>query len=305
MATLKPPSGQLCVLEPDHTIGRSNKSNLQIADRRVSSQHAEIRWNGKRWQVRDLGSRNGTFLDGERLSPGVEYPLVQHSVLAFGTQERRWELTSDLPPSVMLVPMSGGEPRLIGDDGLLAIPSSEDPQLTIYRSAEGHWSLENQDGAAPLRDQQTLEFEGQIWRFCAPQEILETSLVEDGVLRLADFRLTCSVSRDEEHVKLTGALGKETYDLGARNHNYLMLTLARKQLEDVEEGLPEAECGWLSLEDLEHDPSMSGSQLNMDVFRIRKQFAALGIPDAARVIERRPRPRQIRLGIRNVSVLKA
>lgn len=304
MATLKHPSGRLCVLEPDHTIGRSNKSNLQITDRRVSSQHAEIRWTGRRWQLRDLGSLNGTFLDGERLSPGVEYPLRQNCSIAFGTTDKRWELTSELPPSVMLIPMGDGEPRLLGEDGLLALPSADDPQLTIYRSADGSWLLENQDGASALRDQQTLEVAGRIWRFCAPQEVVETSLVEAGALGWSDFHLTYSVSRDEEHVKLTGLFGKESYDLGSRNHNYLLLTLARQRLTDAEQGLPDEECGWIALEDLEHDPSMSGSQLNMDVFRVRKQFAALGIPDAARVIERRPRPRQIRLGVRNLSVIK-
>ena len=303
MATLRPPTGRACILEPDHTIGRSNKSTLQLSDRRVSSQHAEIRWNGVTWRVRDLGSRNGTFLDGERLTPGVEYQLRRGSMLAFGTQEQRWELTDDFPPSVMLVPQGEGDPRLI-EDGLLAIPSPEDPQLTIYRSVDGGWLLENQDGSVPLRDQQTVEFNAQVWRFCAPQEINQTSLVDGGIRDFSELHLTCSVSRDEEHVKVLISLGKETHDLGARNHNYLLLTLARQRLADQAQGLPDEECGWVALEDLEHDPSMSGPQLNMDVFRIRKQFAALGIPDAARIIERRPRPRQIRLGVRNVSVIK-
>lgn len=304
MATLRPPTGRACILEPDHTIGRSNKSTLQLSDRRVSSQHAEIRWNGVSWRVRDLGSRNGTFLDGERLTPGVEYPLRRGSMLAFGTQAQRWELTDDFPPSVMLVPLGEGDPRLI-EDGLLAVPSPEDPQFTIYRAPDGGWLLENQDGSVPLRDQQTVELNGRVWRFCAPQEVYQTSLVDGAIRDLSELHLRFSVSRDEEHVKVVILLGKETHDLGSRNHNYLLLTLARQRLTDAAQGLPDEECGWLSLEDLEHDPSMSGPQLNMDVFRIRKQFAALGIPDAARIIERRPRPRQIRLGVRNVAVTKA
>lgn len=46
-------------------IGRSSKSEIQIADGTVSKEHAEIVRRGEDWLVRDLGSRNGTRVNGQ------------------------------------------------------------------------------------------------------------------------------------------------------------------------------------------------------------------------------------------------
>lgn len=40
-------------------------------DERLSRRHAEIAWDGRRWSVRDLGSRNGTNVDGARIEGTV------------------------------------------------------------------------------------------------------------------------------------------------------------------------------------------------------------------------------------------
>jgi transcriptional regulator with PAS, ATPase and Fis domain len=40
-----------------------------IDDERASRRHTEVTIDGDRWRVRDLGSRNGTFLDGARVDP--------------------------------------------------------------------------------------------------------------------------------------------------------------------------------------------------------------------------------------------
>jgi hypothetical protein len=117
-------------------------------------------------------------------------------------------------------------------------------------------------------------------------------------------QLIFSVSSDEEHVQLQAVLGATSVDLGARSHNYLLLTLARRRLEDASAGVPETTCGWIYLDDLAHDPTMSGGQLNIDVFRIRRQFAALGVVDAGHIVERRPRTRQIRIGTGRISIDK-
>lgn len=55
-------------LEKDvFTIGRSRDNNLVILDTRLSRRHAEIRFADECFQVADLGSVNGTFLNEERL----------------------------------------------------------------------------------------------------------------------------------------------------------------------------------------------------------------------------------------------
>jgi hypothetical protein len=46
----------------------------------------------------------------------------------------------------------------------------------------------------------------------------------------------------------------------------------------------------------------SAAQLNVDIFRTRRQFAEVGIVDAAGIIERRPRARELRLGVERISI---
>jgi len=119
-----------------------------------------------------------------------------------------------------------------------------------------------------------------------------------------ELGLTFSVSTDEEYVQLQMQAGNRVVDLGTRGHNYLLLTLARQRIEDAATGLPESSCGWIYQEDLAHDPSMAPPQLNIDVFRIRRQFAGAGVVDAANIVERRPRTRQLRIGTGRLSIVR-
>ena len=56
-------------LEPGHPLilGRASSNEIPIADERSSRRHAEIFFEQGEWKVRDLGSRNGTFVDGHKL----------------------------------------------------------------------------------------------------------------------------------------------------------------------------------------------------------------------------------------------
>ena len=70
-ATLRGPNGQ-SVLEPTsypYTIGRSPDNQLAVHDAKVSSHHAEIRFQGQGYEIIDLGSSNGTFVNEQQLAP--------------------------------------------------------------------------------------------------------------------------------------------------------------------------------------------------------------------------------------------
>lgn len=58
-------------------IGRSDDADIKTSDRWVSRQHCELRRRGNHVEVRDLESRHGTYVNGERiarapLKPGDE-----------------------------------------------------------------------------------------------------------------------------------------------------------------------------------------------------------------------------------------
>jgi pSer/pThr/pTyr-binding forkhead associated (FHA) protein len=62
-------------------IGRHKDNDLQLRDACVSRNHAEVRFDGERWWVRDLGSANGTYLDGLRIE---NVPLPERGELELG-----------------------------------------------------------------------------------------------------------------------------------------------------------------------------------------------------------------------------
>jgi hypothetical protein len=293
------------ILEPSHVIGRlpAPRCSLTLDAPYVSGVHAELRWTGAAWEVKDLGSRNGTYLDGRRLDPSTSHRIAKGSKIAFGKREREWEMVDASPPPVMAVPLGGGDPVLLRDD-FIALPSSDDPRAMIYRTIDGAWVLESADEAPrPLADQQTFEAVGRLWRFsCSdmPPATLTTDDVGKGRMELGDLDLTFSVSRDEEYVHLAMRHAGREIDMGSRKHNYLLLTLARRRLDESAQGLPDTSSGWIDLEDLAHDPSMAPPQLNIDVFRIREQFAKAGVIDAAGIVQRRPG--QLRFGTSRVSI---
>lgn len=51
-------------------IGRDNRAGIMLPDASVSARHATIERVAGAWRVTDLGSTNGTFIDGRRIGEG-------------------------------------------------------------------------------------------------------------------------------------------------------------------------------------------------------------------------------------------
>lgn len=80
------------------SIGTSSKNDVQLHDKTVSRRHCEISVRGERYIVKDLGSTNGTFLDGTPvveafLSPGMAIRLGDTEVLF--EPKKKWERVSE------------------------------------------------------------------------------------------------------------------------------------------------------------------------------------------------------------------
>lgn len=66
-----PATGVAFDVEPDEEaviIGRSSDAGIAVADRSMSRRHARLFREGQEWLVEDLGSRNGTLLNGRRIT---------------------------------------------------------------------------------------------------------------------------------------------------------------------------------------------------------------------------------------------
>ena len=107
-------AGQIDVLsQPFILVGRHPQCELRFdadQDLDVSARHASITLAGKLYVLRDLGSTNGTLVNGQRLAG--DHVLASKDIIQFGTSGPRVEFASipDPPPSAL--PASHAPPAM-------------------------------------------------------------------------------------------------------------------------------------------------------------------------------------------------
>lgn len=75
-------AGKRYPITQSHTvIGRGSDADITVDDTGISRKHVEILWDGTRAQVNDLGSTNGSLLNGNSVSKA---PLPPDSVIDIG-----------------------------------------------------------------------------------------------------------------------------------------------------------------------------------------------------------------------------
>ena len=83
-------TGEVVALVENSSIGRSTRSLVPITDPRVSRRHALIRWQEDSFWLFDLGSSNGSYLNGkrvttaQRLRNGDLITIVDHNLVFEG-----------------------------------------------------------------------------------------------------------------------------------------------------------------------------------------------------------------------------
>jgi pSer/pThr/pTyr-binding forkhead associated (FHA) protein/tetratricopeptide (TPR) repeat protein len=86
VCTAGPKAGSEFLLSEDEVvIGRANEATVSIPDTSVSRRHAQLRKIGGGWAVSDLGSGNGTEINGSKIDE--ETPLRNGDVITLGDSE--------------------------------------------------------------------------------------------------------------------------------------------------------------------------------------------------------------------------
>ncbi len=76
------------LLDAPVVVGRDKGVELRLVDKAVSRRHAQIEPIDGRYRIKDLGSANGTFLDGSRIESAY---LEDGNILRIGGSELRFE----------------------------------------------------------------------------------------------------------------------------------------------------------------------------------------------------------------------
>lgn len=304
MAILRRKSDGLCVPVPSPCLlGRSSAVALRLEEPHVSSEHARLKWRASSWTVRDLGSRNGTYVGGKRLDSGATRELAKGDELAFGSLESAWILEDVSPPGPIARHLATSALRG-ATAGMLALPSDTLPAAVVLEDGEGRYVVEIDGEARPAEDGALLDVAGERWALHLPAPGVSTWEAGDPPLALATGELRLSVSRDEEQVEVALVAGGRAHAMPPRAHYYLLLTLARARIQAEEDAvlLPH-ERGWTSVDALTRMLGIEEIKLNVEVYRVRRDLAELGVVDAPAIIERRRGLRTLRLGIARATIV--
>jgi pSer/pThr/pTyr-binding forkhead associated (FHA) protein/tetratricopeptide (TPR) repeat protein len=109
-------------------IGRSKECALTIDEDQVSRKHTAIHWDNGTYWVEDLGSRNGTKVNGQKLAK--RHRLQSGDTVVIGSQEMIFRLAEDTD----------------GDGGVTVVHAGPEPELSpsqkvAKKSSVGRWAV--------------------------------------------------------------------------------------------------------------------------------------------------------------------
>jgi len=97
-------------------IGRGSDADITIADTGTSRKHVEVLWDGERAMVRDLGSTNGTQLNGRRID---EAQLLPDSTFRIGRTDITFRVVPQARPEPAAPPTRPAPPQQRASDPLI------------------------------------------------------------------------------------------------------------------------------------------------------------------------------------------
>jgi FHA domain len=265
------PEGELWRLSTTTQIGRTAPAHLRVPRAEVSRAHAQLSWESGAWQLRDLGSHNGTTVDGRSLSAGERCTLQAGASIGLGRTTGDIQLVDASPPEVFARNVDTGEERVEGDEGIAL------PEGLIRMDGEHGWVIDRAGALSPAPAQ------WGPWQIFIPDRELATRA--SGSLQLESLELRFRVSNNLEHVGLILVQGGRQQDLGIHSEFWPLLLLARARLRDPE--------GWVDIEQLARDAAMSRKSVDVYFSRVRRKLLLAEVIGADAIISCRRGERRL------------
>ena len=195
-------AGQRIAIENRSVIigrgGADVKCDIVLTERQVSRQHAEIYLDRGRYYLRDLGSKNGTYVNGQLVAEAVE--LYDNDAIQIALCERI---------------------RFIGGDATLPLDESEPIYgLRTDRESKRVWvgSVEIMPPLSPAQYRLLELLSEQVGRVCSRDEIVSTVWAEDDKDGVTEQAIDALVRRLRDRLSEIDATGQ--YIVTVRGHGF-------------------------------------------------------------------------------------
>jgi len=275
-------------------VGRSSLADLVLESRRASNEHASIGWYENGWFVRDLGSSNGTLVDGRPLNARERIALRVGNLVQFGSEADIWEVADVSAPAPCAVHL-GPQRSVWGQRSLLVLPDETNPQASIYFHG-GAWHVD--DGGLTVAPDcgDIIELPSGYWRLLLPDAPDTSAFTAGYQLEIGKLELVFHVGSDALRTRLIQGTNDTPLPARACLHSLHLLAQIRRQN-------PGQNGGWIGTAEIASLRSCSPEKINVDVHRLRRLFEDAGVHDAARIIER-DGTKRLRIGIERTKEIR-
>jgi hypothetical protein len=275
-------------------VGRSPLADLRLVTRRGSSEHATLGWYSGRWILRDLGSSNGTKVNGKVLFPGDRIQVAVGSRIQFGDDDEVWTMVDGDAPDPCAV-LLGPQQVQWGSRGLLILPNPDLPEASAFADASS-WRVDLGGEVRAVECGEVVSLPSGYWRLLVPEFAGSPRALTAGPeLDLNEASLQFSVA--PERISLTLRQGTTVVTIPSRACLNTLVALARIRLRSTG---PEDERGWISSLDVGDMLHYTPEKVNVDVHRLRKLFQEAGVRNAFQIVERDDAKR-LRIGVRQLA----
>jgi hypothetical protein len=258
-------TGELRHLDCATHIGRAEHSKLRSDNAATSRDHARISWFHGEWHLRDLGSVQGTFLDGERVAERTEHQLRPGQVVRIAGEDLV-KIVSVEEPRPYARNIDTGEERGEADDGGIALPDGA--LLARDLDSPSGWVLLRDDTSTPWTGADP-EWELQLPRLSEPT-------MEPG-RSLANVHITFIVPKNlSRPMGLALRFGEEVVQLRPCQPFFPLYLLARARTERPD--------GFIERSVLQHQSGLSLKHLDAYLGRARERIVE-ALPDARAILE--------------------
>lgn len=295
-------------------MGRGPENDLVIADQTVSSNHASIWLEGGKVWLKDLGSRNGTFVNDTRIkgatqvNPGDKLRLGPDMELRIHGEGMPMG-----PPQAVLVedqtskvrfPVRGDRFRIGGgDDDDLPIEGAPAGAATLILYMDGEVYIGDEEGEErQLRPGDTFAVAGRVLKLLALAPTYTATIEAEPNSYPYMLKVTLDGVSGPEAV-LVDEQADHSHRVDAENRAILLYVLGKQWLDDRKAGKPRIERGWCSDADVSigiwgRKGTADANALHVLTHRLRKELKKGGF-DPWFIEKRR---RALRIRVKDVSI---